>query len=160
MQFGNKSFISGQKEWTKMGVDGLSMGNLGIQIKKTSAQMANEADKIALQSLGNNAIDGISKKQSTITDQQTETSEFEGGSGGNAQSDNDSKSETDEKENYNEYKLDDSKAYTVKLNPISQLIELIDTESHSVIETISPNDLIKLVYKLNSASGILVNKKI
>lgn len=139
-----------------MGLDGFSMANLGLKKELTSAQMANNAEVLATKGTGIaiKHINDLSSKQKTRNKEFEEEEEipvyyFE----------------DDEKdENGNEGKekkqKEESKRYTVKLNSKTQLIELIDLEKQMIIETISPNDLIKLVSKLNSTSGILVNRRI
>ena len=52
------------------------------------------------------------------------------------------------------------KEFYVKLNIKDDIIELYDSSSNRLIETISGNELGELVQKLNMASGIFVNKKV
>lgn len=143
-----------------MGLDGFSMGNLGLHTEKTSAQNANNAKRLAQRGteFSIKTVDELSAKQTSIKGEDQDTNEYEGGS--YFLEEHNQSSEGGENDDDADYSLDETKKYVVKLNPITQLVELIDSESNSVIETIAPNDLIKLVYKLNSASGILVNKKI
>ena len=47
-----------------------------------------------------------------------------------------------------------------KLNTKDDIIELYDSTTNRLIETISGNELGELVQKLNMASGIFVNKKV
>lgn len=63
-------------------------------------------------------------------------------------------------QNNEENDNDSDKKFDVKLNPQTNLIELYDIENNKLIETITPQELITLIKNLNSASGILVNKKI
>lgn len=53
-----------------------------------------------------------------------------------------------------------AKKYKVSFNRSKELVELIDRETGTVIETITPDDLLSLVSKSKTASGILVDKKI
>ena len=53
-----------------------------------------------------------------------------------------------------------NKDFYVKLNSKSDIIELYDSATDRLIETISGNELQELVLKLNMASGIFVNKKV
>ena len=46
------------------------------------------------------------------------------------------------------------------LNVKDDIIELYDSATNRLIETISGNELGELVQKLNMASGIFVNKKV
>ena len=47
-----------------------------------------------------------------------------------------------------------------KLNVKDDIIELYDSATNRLIETISGNELGELVQKLNMASGIFINKKV
>lgn len=76
-----------------------------------------------------------------------------------------SKKNEDEEEFYEEdspefIKKSKAKKYKVSFNQSSDLVELIDRETGNIIETISPNDLIALISKSKTASGILVDRKI
>ena len=53
-----------------------------------------------------------------------------------------------------------NKDFYVKLNAKDDIIELYDSTTNKLIETISGNELQELVKKLNMASGIFVNKKV
>ena len=50
--------------------------------------------------------------------------------------------------------------FKVLFNQSNDMVELIDRESGNIIETISPNDLLHLVSKSKTASGILVDRRI
>ena len=50
--------------------------------------------------------------------------------------------------------------FNCKLNVKDDIIELYDSATNRLIETISGNELGELVQKLNMASGIFVNKKV
>ena len=50
--------------------------------------------------------------------------------------------------------------FKVYFNQSSDMVELIDRETGKIIETISPNDLLSLVSKSKTASGILVDRRI
>ena len=73
--------------------------------------------------------------------------------------------ETKTEEEYNEeFNIEDldspNKDFYVKLNSKDDIIELYDSSSDKLIETISGDELQKLVKRLNMASGIFVNKKV
>ena len=53
-----------------------------------------------------------------------------------------------------------NKDFYVKLNVKDDIIELYDSATNRLIETISGNELGELVQKLNMASGIFINKKV
>ncbi len=144
-----------------MGLDGFSMGNLPIKQEKTSSQMASEAKQLAAK--GNNLviknISSLAEKQKSskkmMEDQNQEPVYY-------FEKDNIDDGQLNESsENRIEYdSVNAKKKYKVKLNNKTQLIELIDIETGKIIETITPTDLVKLVSKLNSTSGILVNRRI
>ena len=48
----------------------------------------------------------------------------------------------------------------IRLNRNSEIIELYNKNTNTVVETINTTDLIKLIDKLKISSGVLVNKKI
>lgn len=139
-----------------MGLDGFSISNLGLHKEFTSAQLASNADALAKKgtefSIKN--VDGLAKKQKVSEKDSDDDSDNPELSYYEDDEDNDNE-ENEDSENQ-----DEARRYSVKINNSSQLIELIDTENNQIIETISPNDLIKLVSKLNSTSGILVNREI
>lgn len=137
-----------------MGLDGFSMNNLNLHKELTSAQLASNAEALALKGSSIKTVDNLASKQKTKNKEFEEEDEipvyfFE--------EDEKEKQQENGKEKKNN---GDTKKYTVKLNSKTQLIELIDLEKEKIIETISPNDLIKLVSKLSSTSGILVNRRI
>ena len=53
-----------------------------------------------------------------------------------------------------------NKDFYVKLNSKDDIIELYDSATDRLIETISGTELRELVKKMNMASGIFVNKKV
>lgn len=139
-----------------MGLDGFSMTNLGLHKELTSAQMSNAAEVLATKGTERSikTVDDLSSKQRTKNKEFEEEDEipvyyFE-----------DDEKEGNEGQDKEKKQNGEHKKYTVKLNSKTQLIELVDLERKMIIETISPNDLIKLVSKLSSTSGILVNRKI
>ncbi|MEI8129050.1 MAG: hypothetical protein WCG95_05480, partial [bacterium] len=52
------------------------------------------------------------------------------------------------------------KEFSVRINSETELIELFNTKDEKVLETISAQDLMELVSKMDNASGILVNRNI
>lgn len=137
-----------------MGLDGFSIANVGLPRKLTSAQLANNAESLALKgsewSIKN--VDGLAKKQAAVREE--EQLENEGGTYYLSQQDNEEEKEDDSQQN------EPQKKFLVKLNPKTNLIELYDLENDIILETITPSDLINLVTNLKSPSGIFVNKKI
>lgn len=76
------------------------------------------------------------------------------------------KEENDSEESYDENspefinKTKKVKKFKVSFNQSSDMVELVDRETGAIIETISPKDLITLVSKSKTASGILVDRTI
>lgn len=77
-----------------------------------------------------------------------------------------SKKEKDDEDSFDENapefinKSKKIKKFKVSFNQIDDMVELIDRETGKIIETISPNDLLNLVSKSKTASGILVDRRI
>ena len=61
---------------------------------------------------------------------------------------------------YETFNYDFSQDFYIKLNVKDDIIELYDSATNRLIETISGNELGELVQKLNMASGIFINKKV
>ena len=149
-----------------MGMDGLSMANTGALKESTSADYANrteqsmQADKTndpkQIQTMSTNRRirekdeDEESAKQQR-SDQEEE--EFEDGLVEVPEDPLGEEFDVEELENPN-------KDFYVKLNAKDDIIELYDSATDRLIETISGNELRELVRKLNMASGIFVNKKV
>lgn len=53
-----------------------------------------------------------------------------------------------------------AKKYKVSFNQLNDMVELIDRQTGNIIETIAPNDLLSLVSKSKTVSGILVDRRI
>ena len=132
-----------------MGLEGFSMKNLGAYHANIPSSHlsfdAKENAKIGHEKQIKN-VDESEKWEKINNDDSEEYSGTGGYSDGNTNKD-ENEDETDKK-------------FDVKLNPQTNLIELYDTENNKLIETITPQELITLIKNLNSASGILVNKKI
>lgn len=146
-----------------MGLDGFSISVLGLNTDMTSAQMANQAEHLAqkgsefkIKDVDEAAQDqGVKRKNEQEQNQQ----EFNDGF----------KNEDDEHDlitsdinSLNEKKIENSnpKDFSVRINPLTDMIELFSNKEERVLETISAKDLMGLISKLNEASGVLVNRKI
>ena len=148
-----------------MGMDGLSMANTGAVKESTSADFTNRTEQVVQQDKTNDSkqVQTMStnrrirekeeeeenKKQKK--QEEPETEEFEDGL-------------IEEETPSEEFDIEDlenpNKDFYVKLNSKDDIIELYDSTSNRLIETISGNELRELVKKLNMASGIFVNKKV
>lgn len=152
-----------------MGLDGFSMGNLGLHKDLTSAQMSNQAEQLALRGTEFQIkfVDELAKKKAIERKKENDEEEpkeheeikdifeqleeeFE---------ENDDEDE-DEDEEFVEQKNELSKGFSVKINKDTEMIELYDNKDNRIVQTITANDLIGLISKLNSASGVFVNRKI
>ncbi|MBO5737878.1 hypothetical protein J6R97_00900 [bacterium] len=149
-----------------MGMDGLSMANTGALKESTSADFTNRAeqaiqidranDSKQVQTMSTNPRikekeeDEESKKQQQ---QQKKSDDIE-----------DEYLPTDKESLEEDFDVEEienpNKDFYVKLNAKDDIIELYDSSSDRLIETISGNELSELVKKLNLASGIFVNKKV
>ena len=148
-----------------MGMDGLSMANTGAVKESTSADFASRTEQ-AMQADATNDTRQVqtmssnrrirekdeeeqSKKQQKQAKQEAE--EFEDGL----------IQEEIQEEEFDIQDLENpNKDFYVKLNVKDDIIELYDSSSDRLIETISGNELLELVRRLNMASGIFVNKKV
>ena len=150
-----------------MGLDGFSMGNLGINAGLTSAQMANQAEHLAKKE---NEIE-IKDVTQLAEDQDIKRREEDANDSKNQFNDGfrEKKKELQESEKekaiyaiLNERDLEnkDPKDFSIRINSSTDMIELFNNKNEKILETISAKDLMELMSKLSSASGILVNKKI
>ena len=149
-----------------MGMDGLSMANTGALKESTSADFANKTE----QSMQSNRSNDSKQVQTMSANPRIKEKEEE--EGGNKKQQQQKKSddiedgffpseEDLEPEEFDIEELENpNKDFYVKLNAKDDIIELYDSSSERLIETISGNELQELVKKLNMASGIFVNKKV
>ena len=152
-----------------MGMDGLSMANTGILKESTSADLTNRTEQIVQSDPTNNSKQvqtmstnrRIREKEEAEENpkkgtQQQKQEEFEDGLVEN--------NEIIDEDEVEEFHIEDlenpNKDFYVKLNSKNDIIELYDSATDRLIETISGNELQELVNKLNMASGIFVNKKV
>lgn len=145
-----------------MGLDGFSMGNLGLNADLTSAQMANQAEQIArkeseikIKDVTESAEDeGVKRKEH---EEQEET--FDDGFKKKKE-----ESEEQEEDKPAPRQIDfanaNPKEYSIRLNPETDMVELFNNQEEKILETMSATDLMYLVSKIDSASGILINRKI
>lgn len=154
-----------------MSLDGFAMSNLGLGTEMTSAQMANQAEQLAkkesqfkIKDIEESAKDqGVKRKK-----EESENNQFYDGL-------EDKKDEAEETEEDNEaesspqyignitekdFENRDPKDFSVRINPKTGWVELINNKEDKILETISAKDLMGMVSNLDGASGILVNRKI
>lgn len=147
-----------------MGLDGFSIANLGLPNEFTSAQMAKQAEQLALKESEiiiknvNEAAkeDGVKRKErSNKEDELAEKFKKK-----KKQQEEDSKQREKDQLLEKEFENKDPREYSVRINPNTNLVELYNNKEKKIVETISPDDLMHLISKLSSVSGILVNRKI
>ena len=150
-----------------MGMDGLSFSNTGAIKESTSADFTNRAEQIIQSDPTNNT----KQVQTMSTNRRVKAKdEDEEGQGKQQEQPQNQASEEfedgliepeEEQEEFNIEELENpNKDFYVKLNLKDDIIELYDSATDRLIETISGNELRELVRKLNMASGIFVNKKV
>ena len=143
-----------------MGLDGFSMANLGLHRDLTSAQIASNTEESAKK--------GTEIKIKDVTNlaerNGIERKEGDGNAGGGGFS---GKKKQQEEEDSQESKITEEfleqhnpKEFSVRINPNTEMIELFNNKTKKIIETISAQDLMMLISKMESASGVLVNRKI
>lgn len=145
-----------------MGMDGLSFSNTGAIKEQTSAEYTNRVEQaIATDPRNSGQVQEASDKEK-VREKQDE----EGSNGKNAAQQEfqdglvqEEPQEDDSNFNVEEFENPDKDFY-VKLNVEDDIIELYDSSTDRLIETISSSELGSLVNKLNMASGIFVNKKV
>jgi len=144
-----------------MGLDGFSMGNLGLNTDLTSAQMANQAEQLAkkgsefkiknVSELSNE--NGVKEKE----ERKQNKNQFNDGF---KERKNDNNNEEQRLLNEKSFENKNPKEFSVRINSETELIELFNNKDEKVLETISAQDLMELVSKMDNASGILVNRNI
>ena len=148
-------------------MDGLSFSNTGAIKESTSADFTNRAEQI-IQSDPTNNTKQV-QTMSTNRRVKAKDEDEEGQSKQQEQPQNQASEEfedgliepEEEQEEFNIEELENpNKDFYVKLNSKDDIIELYDSATDRLIETISGNELRELVRKLNMASGIFVNKKV
>lgn len=149
-----------------MGLDGFSMGNLGLNADMTSAQMAAQSEQLALKESEIKIKDVTEMAEDTEVKRKEEDSDgqnfFDDGFGKkkNKQDTNENKDENDEELLKRSFENKNPRDFALRINYTTELIELYNSKDEEIIETIQAKDLIDVVSKLDNASGVLVNRKI
>ncbi len=153
-----------------MGMDGLSMANTGTVKESTSAEYTNRTE----QSIQSNPSNNSQQVQNLETNRAIREKDEEEESQKQEKEQKEKKEEeevfqdgfveekpSEAEEEFNIEDLDNpNKDFYVKLNAKDDIIELYDSSTDKLIETISGEELQELVKRLNMASGIFVNKKV
>ena len=150
-----------------MGLDGFSMGNLGLGAELTSAQMANQAEQIArkeselrIKTINESVKDGGVKRKEKDAE---EKNQFDDGFKKDEEAEGENEEEQSKAENRLkeiDFENQNPKEFSIRINPNNEQVELFNNKNEKVIETISAEELMYIVSKLDSASGVLVNRKI
>ena len=156
-----------------MGMDGLSIANTGTLKESTSAEYTNRSEQAIQSDPSNNSRQVQNLETNRAVREKDEEEEKEKQNQQGKQNDNEQEEEFQDglveepktEEEYNEeFNIEDldnpNKDFYVKLNAKDDIIELYDSSSDKLIETISGDELQELVKRLNMASGIFVNKKV
>lgn len=149
-----------------MGLDGFSMSNLGLKRNLTSAQLSMDAEVTARQSLDSQIadVDGVGKKEKVgkkdadaafngmipfIPDEEENESQQE-----------QSNEPATQQLAAVEYEEDEeAPKYHFRFNA-NDMIEIWDSETNSIIKTITPEQAQKVICNLEDIPGVLVNKEI
>ena len=147
-----------------MGMDGFSIANAGIIQEQTSAERTARTEQtINADPTNSRQVQGLSTNQRVREKEEEENPEQQKR---NAQEEVFEDGLVEEPEHEEEQEIDvqdfenPNKEFYVKLNIKDDIIELYDSATDRLIETISGTELGDLVQKLNMASGIFVNKKV
>ena len=148
-----------------MGMDGLSMANTGALKESTSADLTNRTEQRVQSDPTNNSkqVQTLGTNRRVREKEDEEESSNKKNQQENQEEFEDSFVQTQE-EFEEEFHIEDlenpNKDFYVKLNVKNDIIELYDSATERLIETISGTELQELVKKLNMASGLFVNKKV
>ena len=150
-----------------MGMDGISIANTGAIKEQTSAEHANKVDQAMASDPTNMSqqVHGLANNQRVREKDETEEESGKKKKNPPEQEEfEDGLIEENTEENNTDFDVEDfenpDKEFYVKLNIKDDIIELYDSSTDRLIETISGSELGELVQKLNMASGIFVNKKV
>ncbi|OGI02924.1 MAG: hypothetical protein A2Y25_09940 [Candidatus Melainabacteria bacterium GWF2_37_15] len=137
-----------------MPIDGVSFSNSGFNI--TNPTEVNVLLETAAAKEAEKKIKATDKSDKTKGDSE-ENEDREGDLQGR-----DTQGETDSEEDPKNLKdiTEKNKKFKVKFNPATQMVEMQDANTGAVIETITPEDLIKVLSKSKAFSGVFVDRKI
>ena len=160
-----------------MALDGFSLRQVGLAQDNTSAQMAMNTEQSIRSSRGTKNVDQIANMDSEKAVTLDEEKEKDNSRtktkikkrvkkkkvkvNGKAESPYTIETESlDSKIKDLDFYIKFSDQLAIRLNRNSEIIELYNKNTNTVVETINTTDLIKLIDKLKISSGVLVNKKI
>lgn len=149
-----------------MGMDGLSMANTGTLKESTSADYATRSEQAMQADKTNDSkqVQTLSTNRRIREKDDDEENKKQEQNKKKEEEFDDTFVETEDEFAKEEFDIEElenpNKDFYVKLNAKDDIIELYDSSTDRLIETISGNELRELVRKLNMASGIFVNKKV
>lgn len=142
-----------------MPIEGVSFQNSGFQ-NVTPAEIADQAKELskaeAQKRIKEPTKSDESKADSEENDNDEEKRDLEGR---DASDDEDPENQGNDSDNLKKY-LQDEKKYSVKFNPSSEQVEMIEISTGKVIETIAPEDLLGILSNSKALEGIFVDRKI
>lgn len=133
-----------------MPIDGVSFQNSGFNIQNPS-----EVNVLAEQAAAKEAekkikeVDKSDKTEADSEENEDKERDLQG-------RDSEGGTESEDFENLTEIE----KKFVVKFNQATQLVEMLDAKTGEIIETLSPEDLLKLLSKSKAFSGVFVDRKI
>lgn len=147
-----------------MGIDGFSMGNLLPNTDMTAAQMAGEAEilaqkeaKLEVKTMDKSSKEGGVNRKKDDKDGNSQESFDEEEHEDNESQENDF---TNKHLSVEDFEQSDVKDFSIRINDYTNEVELLNKKDKRVMETIDADNLMRVVAKLDHASGIFVNKKI
>lgn len=157
-----------------MALDGFSIKQVGLGQDNTSAQMARATEAAIKTGLKGKSVSNIEKTSDTDSVQVNKDGKGQGQAGGRQRPEGDQDNTENLEEGKTAYVVDvkgakprDLEYYkqfsdklAIRMNKRTESIELYDKDSKKTVETISAEDLIKLIEHLKISSGVLVNRKI
>lgn len=159
-----------------MALDGFSLRQVGLGQDNTSAQMSAKTEH-AVKSVKHNDVQNVQASKLTIKEDEKEQNKKKKKKNEIVDGFDENEDEVTEKFNdadsdisvktYNNYKKN-SKKYVyefsnnvaIRLNSVKEKVELYNSKTNKLLESINTEDFLNLISKLDSASGIMVNKQI
>ncbi len=155
-----------------MGIDGFSLANLGLNKNLSSAQLANEAERTARQSLENQIADADGVGKIEKAGRKDPDAAFNGTipfiPDDKKENEEDSENQQEELQNNDSQEMleendddvdEEYSKYHFRFNK-DEMIEIYDSEKNEVIKTISPEDASKALVNLSKIPGLFVNRKV
>lgn len=141
-----------------MGIDGFSMANLGLNRELPSNKLAMNTEALALHGLEPKIkhVGGLAKKNRVEKSDEDDQKDSDDEAFSFDEEKNDENGHDDNEEQIEE----NPKRFVMRLDNEGSSVELYDLENKKIIEKISADELVSMISKLNSASGVLINKKI